>query len=241
MLEDLKREVFESNLGLVRHGLAILAFGNVSGMDRAQGLLVIKPSGVPYNRMKPEDLVVVDLKGKVVEGKLRPSSDTPTHIELYKAWPGVRGVCHTHSPYATAFAQACLPVPCLGTTHADHFHGPVPVTRRLSEQETRKNYEANTGKLILELFAAGPRGRLPPKAALDPRGTPAALVACHGPFSWGKSAEDALTNAVLLEEVAEIACKTLLLNPKAAPLPNFLLEKHFSRKHGPKATYGQKK
>jgi L-ribulose-5-phosphate 4-epimerase len=238
MLEDLKRQVLEANLSLVRHKLVLLTFGNVSGIDRKTGLVVIKPSGVAYDKLTLKNLAVVSLEGKVVEGRLRPSSDTPTHLALYRAWPEVNAVCHTHSAYATVFCQARVPIPCLGTTHADHFFGPIPLTRPLTRQEVQKNYEANTGKVIIELFAKrGAKGRGKP----NPLDMPAALVADHGPFSWGRDAEDAVNNSVLLEEVARLAFKTMQLSPKARPVPSFLRNYHFLRKHGPNPSYGQNK
>jgi L-ribulose-5-phosphate 4-epimerase len=228
MLEALKQEVLEANLDLVRHGLVILTWGNVSAIDRRSGRVVIKPSGVAYDAMKAGDLVVTDLDGRVVEGALRPSSDLPTHLALYRAWPEVGGVVHTHSFHATMFAQACREIPCLGTTHADHFHGPVPVTRVLSESEVTGDYEANTGAVIVERF----RG-------LAPAHVPGVLAANHGPFAWGTSAREAVHNAVALEAVARMALGTLQINPGSGPIPSYVLEKHFGRKHGPNAYYGQ--
>jgi len=227
-LEKLRAEVLEANLELVRRGLVLYTFGNASGRDAASGLVVIKPSGVPYERLRAEDLVVVDLEGRVVEGTLRPSSDLPTHLALYRAYPQIGGVAHTHSRAATAFAQARREIPCLGTTHADYFHGPVPVTRLLSPEEVRDDYEARTGEAIVERLGEE-----------DPLERPGILVAGHGPFSWGRSATEAAHHAVILEELAEIAWRTLALNPAAGPLPPYLLEKHFFRKHGPGAYYGQ--
>jgi L-ribulose-5-phosphate 4-epimerase len=227
-LEKLRAEVLEANLELVRRGLVLYTFGNASGRDAASGLVVIKPSGVPYERLRAEDLVVVDLEGRVVEGTLRPSSDLPTHLALYRAYPQIGGVAHTHSRAATAFAQARREIPCLGTTHADYFHGPVPVTRLLSPEEVRDEYEARTGEAIVERLGEE-----------DPLERPGILVAGHGPFTWGRSAMEAAHHAVILEELAEIAWRTLALNPAAGPLPPYLLEKHFFRKHGPGAYYGQ--
>jgi len=227
-LEKLRAEVLEANLELVRRGLVLYTFGNASGRDAASGLVVIKPSGVPYERLRAEDLVVVDLEGRVVEGTLRPSSDLPTHLALYRAYPQIGGVAHTHSRAATAFAQARREIPCLGTTHADYFHGPVPVTRLLSPEEVRDDYEARTGEAIVERLGEE-----------DPLERPGILVAGHGPFTWGRSAMEAAHHAVILEELAEIAWRTLALNPAAGPLPPYLLEKHFFRKHGPGAYYGQ--
>jgi len=228
MLEKLREEVLEANLELVRRGLVLYTFGNASGRDRTSGLVVIKPSGVPYERMRPEDLVVVDLEGRVVEGALRPSSDLPTHLALYRAFAEIGGVAHTHSRAATAFAQARREIPCLGTTHADYFHGPAPVTRMLSEEEVAGDYEAATGAAIVELIAEG-----------DPLETPGALVAAHGPFTWGRSASEAAHHAVILEELAQIALLTMSLDPAGSLIPQALLDKHFFRKHGPAAYYGQ--
>ncbi len=227
-LESLRAEVFQANLELVRRGLVLYTFGNASGRDPASDLIVIKPSGVPYEELKPADLVVVDLEGRVVEGALRPSSDLPTHLALYRAFPTVCGVVHTHSRAATAFAQACREIPCLGTTHADYFHGPVPVTRMLSAQEVASDYEVNTGALIVSTLAG-----------TDPLARPGILVAGHGPFTWGRSAAEAAHHAVIVEELAEMAWRTLTLNPTAASLPSYLIDKHFFRKHGPGAYYGQ--
>ena len=230
MLEELKRQVCQANLDLVREGLVILTFGNVSGVDRARGLVVIKPSGVPYDGMKPEHMVVVSLKsGAVVEGDLNPSSDAPTHLVLYRAFPGVGGIVHTHSLPATAWAQAKRGIPALGTTHADYWHGEVPCTRAMTPDEIKTDYEANTGKVIAERFAG-----------LDPLHTPAVLVASHGPFAWGKDADAAVHNAVVLEYVARLAGESLRLDPNLNPMQPELLGKHFLRKHGAKAYYGQK-
>jgi L-ribulose-5-phosphate 4-epimerase len=230
MLDNLKKEVWRANLDLVRYGLIILTFGNASGIDRKKGLVAIKPSGVSYDDMKPSDMVVVGLDGKVVEGTLNPSSDTPTHLALYRAFPGAGGIVHAHSEYATMFAQAGKEIPCLGTTHADHFHGPVPVTRFLTKREVETDYEGNTGRAIVERFAG-----------LDPLGTPAVLVAGHGPFAWGRTPAEAARNALVLEWTAKTALGTLTLDPGRRRLPGYIVEKHFERKHGPYATYGQKK
>jgi len=229
MLESLKKLVCRANLELVRRGLVTLTFGNASGIDRRRGLVVIKPSGVDYDRLKPADMVVVDLAGRVVEGRLRPSSDTPSHLELYRAWPDVGGVVHTHSSHATMFAQAGRAIPCLGTTHADHFHGPVPLTRKLTRREVAADYEAATGRVIVERL----RGR-------PPLEVPATLVAGHGPFAWGRDAAEAVHNAVALEEIARTALGTFRINPRVAALEQHLLDKHYRRKHGPDAYYGQK-
>lgn len=227
MYDDLKKQVFEANLALVRHGLVVLTWGNASAVDRTRGVVAIKPSGVPYDTLTWQEIVVVDLAGRTVDGTCRPSSDLPTHLELYAAWPAIGGVTHTHSLHATMFAQACQPIPCLGTTHADHFHGPVPVTRVLSASEVDA-YEANTGRVILERFAQ-----------LDPLHVPAVLVGAHGPFTWGRSATEAVYNAVALEQVAQMAMGTAQINPQTQPLAEHILAKHFSRKHGPQAYYGQ--
>lgn len=231
MLEELKKEVCAANLQLVDEGLVIQTWGNVSGVDRASGNLVIKPSGVPYSEMKPEHMVVVSLKtGQVVEGTLRPSSDTPTHLILYRAFAGIGGVVHTHSLHATTWAQARKDIPALGTTHADYFYGPVPCTRLLKPKEIQKDYEANTGHVIVETFAKR-----------DPLTCPGVLVASHAPFAWGKTLHDAVHNAVVLEHVAWMATQTFQINPKIGPMQSVLLDKHFLRKHGPGAYYGQKK
>jgi L-ribulose-5-phosphate 4-epimerase len=230
MLEQLKSEVCAANLDLVKEGLVIQTWGNVSGIDRERGLVIIKPSGVPYSHMKPNHMVVVSLvDGKVVEGDLKPSSDSPTHLVLYRAFAGIGGVVHTHSLYATAWAQACRELPAYGTTQADYWYGDVPCTRKLTAAEIKKDYEANTGKVILELF----RKR-------NPLEHPAVLVASHGPFTWGKDAHDAVHNACVLEFVARLAGETLRINPKTKPVQPVLLDKHFLRKHGPGAYYGQK-
>ncbi|MBR1836498.1 MAG: L-ribulose-5-phosphate 4-epimerase AraD [Kiritimatiellae bacterium] len=230
-VEALKREVFACNLDLVKHGLVVLTWGNVSGIDRGSGLVAIKPSGVPYATMTADDIVVTDLDGRVVEGSKRPSSDLPTHLEIYKAFPSAGGVVHTHSAKAVAWAQAGRAIPALGTTHADHFRGPVPCTRHLTEAEVAEAYEANTGKAIVGLF----RGE-----GIDPAAVPAALVAGHGPFAWGPNAAKAVENAVALEQVAAMAIDTFLVDAAAAPVPSYVLEKHYGRKHGPGAYYGQK-
>jgi L-ribulose-5-phosphate 4-epimerase len=229
ILKTLREEVLEANLELVRRGLVLYTFGNVSGISREEGIVVIKPSGVPYETMKPEDLVAVNLEGKTVEGTFRPSSDLPTHLILYRAFSGIGGVAHTHSAAATAWAQAQKEIPCFGTTHADYFRGPVPVTKPLAPAAIRSDYEANTGHAIVNRFKN-----------LDPLEIPAVLVAGHAPFCWGKSASEATHVAVVLEEIALIAFQTIAANPKARPISKHLHEKHFLRKHGTKATYGQK-
>ncbi len=231
MLEELKRRVCEANLELVREGLVIQTFGNVSGIDRERGVVIIKPSGVAYENMKPEQMVAVSLdSGAVVEGDLRPSSDTPTHLVLYRAFPDIGGVVHTHSLYATAWAQAKRSIPSYGTTQADYWYGDVPCTRLMRSEEIKSDYEINTGRVIVETFRN-----------LDPMQHPAVLVASHGPFTWGKDAAGAVHNAVILEFVARLASETLRLNPQTEPMQPTLLDKHFLRKHGPNAYYGQKK
>ena len=229
MLDDLKSQVCRANLELVRYGLVTLTWGNVSGLSPDGQYVVIKPSGISYERMSPETMAVVDLDGNVVEGKLRPSSDTPTHVRLYRAFQGIGGVTHTHSPKATAFAQARMEIPCLGTTHADHFAGPVPVTRPLTAEEVEEDYERNTGKVIIERFVD-----------LDPRAMPAVLAAGHGPFCWGRGPLDAVATAAALEAVAAMALATRLLRPESPLLEDYLRDKHFRRKQGPGASYGQK-
>jgi L-ribulose-5-phosphate 4-epimerase len=229
MINDLKARVWRANQQLLSYGLVTLTWGNVSGIDRRQGLVVIKPSGVGYDSLKIEDMVVVDLDGKVVAGKLNPSSDTATHLALYRAFKEIIGVTHTHSSYATMFAQACREIPCFGTTHADNFAGAIPVTRFINNQEVDQDYEANTGKVIIERFADS-----------DPMEIPAVLVAGHGPFTWGTSPEKSVENSVILEEVAKIALGTLQLHADQNPLPDYILQKHYLRKHGKDAYYGQK-
>jgi L-ribulose-5-phosphate 4-epimerase len=229
VLEQLRAEVLEANLELVRRGLVLYTFGNASAVSRERGLIVIKPSGVPYDRMTAADMVITDLDGQPVEGRLRPSSDLPTHAALYRALPSLGGVVHTHSRHATAWAQAGRAIPCFGTTHADYFCGEVPVTAPLAAAEIESEYEANTGTAIVRLM----EGR-------DPLGCPAALVAGHGPFCWGKSAMDAAHAAVIVEELAAMAWQTLSINPAAVPIADALRNKHYFRKHGPSAYYGQK-
>ncbi len=228
MLEKLRAEVLEANLELVRHGLVIYTFGNASGISREQGLVAIKPSGVPYDKMTPADMVITDLQGNTVEGTLRPSSDLATHLALYRAFPALGGVVHTHSRHATAWAQAGREIPCFGTTHADYFHGPVPLTRPLSVEEIASEYEANTGVAIIDRLEG-----------LDPLGCPGVLVHGHGPFTWGKTVMDAAHTAIILEELAAMAWMTVTINPGAQPISQAQRDKHYFRKHGPKAYYGQ--
>jgi L-ribulose-5-phosphate 4-epimerase len=229
-LQLLREEVLEANLELVRRGLVLYTFGNASGIAREEGLVVIKPSGVAYDAMKPEDLVVVDLQGNIVEGSLRPSSDLPTHLILYNSFPALGGVAHTHSRAATSWAQAEREIPCFGTTHADYFHGCIPVTKPLTSAQIRSDYETNTGRAIVRRLGKQ-----------DPLHVPGVLVAGHAPFCWGETPAAAAHNAVVLEEIAAMALQTLIANPKARSISKPLHEKHFFRKHGSKAYYGQKK
>jgi L-ribulose-5-phosphate 4-epimerase len=230
--QQLKERVWRANQGLIEADLVILSWGNASGADRQAGVMAIKPSGVPYNKLRVDDIVVLSLKtGEMVEGKARPSSDTPTHLHLYRCFPSVGGVVHAHSAHATAFAQSGLEIPCLGTTHADTFYGSVPLTRNLTPEEIAGEYELNTGKVIEEAFRA---------RNLNHDQVPAALVAGHGPFTWGPTTEKALENAIVLEKVAMMAINTYRVNPEAQAIPQALLDKHFLRKHGPGAYYGQK-
>ena len=231
MLEELKKIVCDANLELPRYGLVTFTWGNVSAIDRPSGLVVIKPSGVPYEGMTAEDMVVVDLDGKVVEGKWRPSSDTATHVELYKAFPTIGGVVHTHSSYATSWAQAGRDIPCYGTTHADYFYGDIPCLRCLTKDEIEDAYERNTGLLIVGEFA---------RLGKDPAAVPGCLCKNHGPFTWGKDAAEAVHNAVVLEEVAKMAYRCETINPQVRPAPRELQDKHYLRKHGKNAYYGQK-
>ena len=230
LLPQLREEVLEANLELVRRGLVLYTFGNASGISREKGLVVIKPSGVPYDEMRPEHLVVTDLDGKILEGALRPSSDLPTHLVLYKAFPKIGGVAHTHSEYATAWAQAQRAIPCFGTTHADHFHGLIPVTAVMSEPEIACDYEKNTGHAIVRAFEHADYGAVP-----------AVLVANHGPFTWGPDPGTAADNAVILEAVARTAYFTITINQAAQPIGSGLHNKHYLRKHGSEAYYGQPK
>ncbi len=230
MLEELKEKVFKANLELVEYGLVIFTWGNVSGIDREKGLVVIKPSGVDYSVMKAEDMVVVDLEGHVVEGKLKPSSDLDTHLEFYRNWPDIGGVVHTHSVNAVAFAQAGKDIPALGTTHGDYFYGNIPCTRLMTKEEIEGKYELNTGKVIVEEF----RNR-----KIDPNQMPAVLVHSHGPFTWGTDPFNAVHNSVVLDTLAEMAIKSLIINPSVPDMQKDLLDRHYLRKHGPGAYYGQ--
>lgn len=230
MLEDLKKVVYQANMELPRYGLVTFTWGNVSGIDKESGLFVIKPSGVDYDKLTPEDMVVMDLQGNRIEGRYKPSSDTPTHLELYKAFPEVGGIVHTHSSYATSWAQAGRGIPCYGTTHADYIYGEVPCLRCLTKEEIEEAYEENTGHLIVHEFLRMDR---------DPMAVPAVLCKNHGPFAWGKDAMDAVHNAVVLEEVAKMAYRTETINPKVLPAPDELQDKHYFRKHGANAYYGQ--
>ncbi|MFH0761968.1 MAG: L-ribulose-5-phosphate 4-epimerase [Bacteroidota bacterium] len=228
MILKLRQSVLQANLALVEEGLVKLTWGNVSGIDRNRGLVVIKPSGVAYADMKPDDMVVMDLDGKLIDSKLKPSSDTPTHLLLYNVFPEINGIVHTHSTWATSWAQACREIPCLGTTHADYFYGPVPCTRLLTPEEINGNYELATGHVIREAFTL-----------LNPMEVPGVLVAEHGPFTWGATVSDAVKHAIILEEIAKMAFRTVVLG-KQHPVQSAILDKHYSRKHGPDAYYGQK-
>lgn len=228
MLEELKEQVFQANLDLVKHGLVIFTWGNASGIDREKGLIVIKPSGVAYEKMAPADMVVVDLEGKIVEGTYKPSSDTPTHVVLYRNFIHIGGIVHTHSQWATSWAQAGRSIPAIGTTHADYFYGEIPCTRKMTDEEIKGDYERETGKVIVECFSQ-----------LDPDSMPGVLVNNHAPFSWGTDVHNAVHNAVVLEEVAKMTFRSLHLDPDAS-MSQALLDKHFLRKHGKNAYYGQK-
>ena len=230
MLEELKKKVYEANMLLPKYGLVTFTWGNVSAIDRETGYFVIKPSGVDYEIMKPEDMVVMDLEGNRVEGRYKPSSDTPTHLELYKAFPEIGGIVHTHSSYATSWAQAGRDIPCYGTTHADYIYGPVPCVRCLTKEEIEDAYEENTGHLIVNEFK---------RLGKDPKAVPAVLCKNHGPFAWGKDAREAVHNAVVLEEVAKMAYRAETINPRIQPAPQELQDKHYNRKHGKNAYYGQ--
>ena len=230
MLEKLKEEVYRANMDLPKYGLVTFTWGNVSGIDREQGLFVIKPSGVDYDKLTPEDMVVVDLDGNKVEGRYNPSSDTPTHAVLYRAFPNIGGIVHTHSSYATSWAQAGRDIPCYGTTHADYIYGPVPCVRCLTKEEIEDAYEENTGHLIVNEFK---------RLGKDPKAVPVVLCKNHGPFAWGKDAKEAVHNAVVLEEVAKMAYRAETINPRIQPAPQELQDKHYNRKHGKNAYYGQ--
>lgn len=231
MLEQLKEDVLKANLALPEHGLVTFTWGNVSGIDREKGLVVIKPSGVEYSEMKASDMVVVDLEGNIVEGDLNPSSDTATHLVLYKSFPEIGGIVHTHSTVATSWAQAGRPIPAFGTTQADYFYGEIPCTRPMTEAEIKGEYELETGNVIVETFET---------LKINPNNVPGALVHSHAPFAWGKNPNDAVHNAVVLEEVAKMAWKTLTINPATLPMDQTLLDRHYLRKHGANAYYGQK-
>ena len=230
MLEELKKAVYEANMDLPKYGLVTFTWGNVSGIDREKGLFVIKPSGVDYDKLTPDDMVVMDLEGNKVEGKYKPSSDTATHLEIYKAFPNVGGVVHTHSSYATSWAQAGRGIPCYGTTHADYMYGEIPCVRCLTKDEIEGAYEENTGHLIVNEFE---------RLNIDPKAMPAVLCKNHGPFAWGKDAHEAVHNAVVLEEVAKMAYRAETINPQILPAPQELQDKHYYRKHGANAYYGQ--
>ncbi len=232
LLKELREQVYEANMELPRRNLVTYTWGNVSGIDRESGLFVIKPSGVEYDELRPEDLVVMDLAGNKVEGDLNPSSDTKTHLVLYNAFPQIGGIVHTHSPYAVGWAQAGEDIPCYGTTHADYFYGPVPCARHLTQEELDEDYELNTGNIIAETFR---------ERGIDPVAVPAVICFSHGPFTWGKDAAQAVYHAVVLEEVAKMAIFTRQVNPAAAPAPQRIQNKHYMRKHGPNAYYGQSK
>ncbi|MBQ6562478.1 MAG: L-ribulose-5-phosphate 4-epimerase [Clostridia bacterium] len=231
MLEELRKAVWEANMELPKRNLVTYTWGNVSGIDREKGLIVIKPSGVEYEDLTPEKLVIVDLENHIVEGDLNPSSDTKTHVELYRAFPTLGGIVHTHSPHAVAWAQAGRDIPCYGTTHADYFYGPVPCARSLTAEEVDEDYERNTGKVIIETFT---------ERHLDPKAVPGVICRNHGPFTWGKDAAQAVYHAVVLEEVAKMALYTITIDPATQPAPQHVQDKHYLRKHGPNAYYGQK-
>ncbi|PWC11825.1 L-ribulose-5-phosphate 4-epimerase [Brenneria roseae subsp. americana] len=228
-MQQLKQQVFDANMALPRHGLVTYTWGNVSAIDRQRQVIVIKPSGVAYEVMRPDDMVVVDMRGAVVEGDYRPSSDTATHLELYRRYPQIGGIVHTHSTHATAWAQAGLAIPALGTTHADYFYGDIPCTRPLTPQEVEADYEQNTGVVIAQTLGDG-----------NPLHTPGIIVYQHGPFCWGKDADEAVHNTVVMEEVAKMAWIACSINPHLHPIDDYLMNKHFSRKHGPNAYYGQR-
>lgn len=229
MFEELKKAVLEANIELPKHGLVTYTWGNVSGIDREKGIVAIKPSGIPYEELKIDDIILLDLKGNQIEGILKPSSDTPTHLVLYRNFKNIGGIVHTHSLWATCWAQACKAIPALGTTHADYFYGAIPCTRKLTKEEIEENYEEQTGNVIVETFKN-----------IDSNHMPGVLVSNHGPFTWGKNAKEAVHNAVVLEMTANIAYHTYALTPEVVPVDNILLDKHFLRKHGSNAYYGQK-
>ncbi|MBR0205028.1 MAG: L-ribulose-5-phosphate 4-epimerase [Synergistaceae bacterium] len=231
MLEKLREEVYKANMELPEKGLVVYTWGNVSAVDREQGLVVIKPSGVEYDDLSPSNLVIVDMNCNIVEGDLNPSSDTKTHVELYKAFPSIGGIVHTHSSHAVGWAQAGRDIPCYGTTHADYFYGAVPCTRNLTSEEVNSDYELNTGKVIAETFN---------ERKLDPVAVPGVICKSHGPFTWGKNAAQAVYHAVVLEELAKMALYTVSIDPNASPAPDYVLDKHYLRKHGANAYYGQK-
>lgn len=230
MLENLREEVYRANMELPERGLVVYTWGNVSGIDREKGLVVIKPSGVEYDDLTPENLVIVDMNNNVVEGELNPSSDTKTHVELYKSFPKIGGIVHTHSPHAVGWAQAGRSIPCYGTTQADYFYGAIPCTRNLTPEEVNEDYELNTGKVIAETFT---------KLNLDPVAVPGVICRCHGPFAWGKDAKQAVYHAVVLEEVAKMAMYTVMVDAESEYAPQYVLDKHYLRKHGANAYYGQ--
>jgi L-ribulose-5-phosphate 4-epimerase len=229
MHDELRKAVCNANIELQRRNLVIYSWGNVSGIDRPTGIVAIKPSGVPYDKLTPDKIVLLDLNGTVIEGNLNPSSDTPTHLELYKNFKNVGGICHTHSTSATMWAQSCKEIPCFGTTHADHFYGSIPVTEIMTEAQIQSDYELNTGKVIIRRFAD-----------MDPMKMPGVLVANHGPFTWGKTAADAVESMIVLEQIATMALGTITINPNQKPISKALLDKHYLRKHGKNAYYGQR-
>ncbi len=229
MYEELKKNVCEANLLLQKHNLVIFSWGNVSAIDRNKGVIAIKPSGVPYDQLTPDKIVLLDLNGKILEGSLNPSSDTPTHLELYRNFKTIGGICHTHSTFATMWAQSCREIPCFGTTHADYFYGPVPVTKPMTKAQIETDYELNTGKVIVKRFVK-----------LDPLQNRAVLVANHGPFTWGKTAAESVEAAIALEQIAKMAFGTISINPRQKKISQVLLDKHYLRKHGSNAYYGQK-